>query len=250
VIRAAAIAAVAAVAMLGAARGAHADGEAPHADPFGPVVAPASTPAPVPATAAPTSPAPAMPAPPTAAKDPDPAALAAADANLESTARRSGMTFAVALGGGITFGLGVKDAVGRGGGGSFRLGRVATPNTIIQLELAVHALPHRPGKLSPTDPTPAISTNETADLLIGAQHYVNPSLWVRAGIGYGAYEGHDVPMRGQNVSLHGLATVVGGGVDLVRWRHVVLDMEIFSVAMINRQGVLSSSALLLGVAFD
>ena len=174
---------------------------------------------------------------------PDPAAVEAGDANLESVEHRRGTTLSVGLGGALTFGMGVKNAVGRGGGFDIRVGRVATRHTVITLELSVCALPHQ---LS----SGGISTNSSTSLLVGAQHWVNESLWVRAGLGYGVFLANDEPLPGASRTLRGAASVVGAGVDLVRWKSAVLDLELLSVAMVNREGVLSSSALLLGLAFD
>lgn len=178
---------------------------------------------------------------------PDPAVQDAADANLESTEDRSGLTFAGSFGGGLMLGFGIKDSVGRGGSVSLRLGHVATKRTVITFELGFTAALHKPAMQSET------KTNTNTNLLAGALHYVNPSLWLRFGGGLGVYTGRQVALStGQlgNVDLVGPAMLGGVGVDLARFKSVVLDLEIETSAMINNDGVLIASGAHVGLSFD
>src|SRR5512139_310917 len=81
----------------------------------------------------------------TAAADdkPDPAAVQAGEANLESNAPRKGLVFTFAVGGGITLGFGVNDSTGTGGAGILRLAHVATPRSLVTLEIVGSALLHQ-----------------------------------------------------------------------------------------------------------
>lgn len=178
---------------------------------------------------------------------PDPAVEDAADANLESTEDRSGLTFAGSFGGGLMLGFGIKDSVGRGGSVSLRLGHVATKRTVITFELGLTAALHKPAMQTKT------KTNTNTNLLAGALHYVNPSLWLRFGGGLGVYTGRQVALStGQlgNVDLVGPAMLGGVGVDLARFKSVVLDLEIETSAMINNDGVLMASGAHIGLSFD
>ncbi|HEY6174833.1 MAG TPA: hypothetical protein VIX73_10330 [Kofleriaceae bacterium] len=181
-----------------------------------------------------------------ASEPPDAAADEAGDANLESTANRRGMTFAAALGAGVTAGFGIEDSVGRGGALAFRIGHVATPHTVITLEFDVSGALHRP-----TKDTTAVNTNGA--LLAGAQYYVSPSLSLRLGIGGGAYTAHGILVAGSTMlkdrTTIGPAVLGGIGVDLARVKWAVFGIEATTTAMING-GVLLGSSLKLGVAFD
>jgi hypothetical protein len=130
---------------------------------------------------------------------------------------------------------------------SLRLGHVATPRTVITFELQVTAAPHRPATGS------SVKTNTDANLLTGAQYYVNRSLWLRLAGGIGSYQGRQVALSGGrvgDVTLTGPAVLVGGGVDLLRFKWAVVGVETGTSAMINRDGVLVVSAASLGVQFD
>jgi hypothetical protein len=180
----------------------------------------------------------------------DPAALEAGDANLESTADRTGITFAASLGGGLLIGFGIKDSVGRGGSASLRLGHVATRRTVITLELDITAALHRPTSATMTS---SIQTNTNTDLLLGAQYYVHPSLWLHVAVGVGGYQGRQVVVSGierGDVTLIGPAVLFGVGIDLARFKWAVLGFEIATTAMVNSDGVLVGTSGGLGLAFD
>ena len=190
------------------------------------------------------------PAPPPAAapasEPPDSAAEEAGDATLDSTANRTGMTFAVALGGSLVAGFGIEDSVGRGGAVSLRLGRVATPRTVITFELDGSAVLHKQAMGTPTE------TNSNIDVLAGAQYYVGPSLWLRAGAGIGVYEARgvllDTGKPGDRTTV-GPAALGALGIDVARFKWAVLDIEVGTSVMIN-SGLLFGSSLKLGLAFD
>jgi hypothetical protein len=178
---------------------------------------------------------------------PDPAVAQAADANLESTADRQGFIVAAAVGGGLILGFGIDDSIGRGGAVDLRIGHVATPRTVLTLEAAFTAALHRPSTSSST------ATNTSANLLAGAQYYVNPSLWLRVAGGVGIYQAHQVAMamgKLGDLELVGPALLGGIGVEALRFRWGVFGVEVATSAMANRDGVLVASDLLLGVAFD
>jgi len=178
---------------------------------------------------------------------PDAAVQEAADANLESIEARRGLTFDAALGGGLMFGFGIKDSVGRGGSLSLRLGHVATRRTVITFELHVTLALHKPAEASPT------AANSNVNLLAGARHYVNPSLWVRGAAGLGVYQARDVAVMGGmlgDVTLIGPALLGGVGLDVARFKWTVLTLELATSAMANRDGVLVASGINAGLSFD
>lgn len=181
-------------------------------------------------------------------KDPDPAAERAGDANLESKEHRTGLTFAGSLGGSITLGFGINDSVGRGGAVSLRLGRVATPQTVITFELAFDAVLHQPAGMNKS-----LATNTNTDILAGAQYYVNPSFWIRGGGGLGIYQARDVTLStGAQGSLQliGPAALAGFGIDFVRVKWAVFGFEGKVSAMASNQGVLMALALGLSASLD
>ncbi len=178
--------------------------------------------------------------------DPDPAASRAAEANLESTASRTGVTFGVAIGPSFTLGA---DPVGTGTGGalSLRVGHVATPSTVILFELEGAAQLHKKGM------TGALIANNSTNALAGAQVWVGPSLWVRGMGGVGMFHGNDIPIGNDpsaNIRLIGPAGAFGAGIDLARWKGLVLGLELYSINMINRKGLLSANSISMNLAFN
>jgi hypothetical protein len=178
---------------------------------------------------------------------PDPAVEDASEANLESTANRQGLTFTGALGGGLIVGFGIKDSVGRGGSLSLRLGHVATRRTVLTFELGVTASLHKAATTSDTKP------NTNTNIAAGAQHYLNPSLWLRLAGGVGAYQRRDVMLPGGvigNRSLVGPVVVGGFGVDVLRFKATVVGFEIATSMMASGDGVLMASGLDVALSFD
>jgi hypothetical protein len=171
---------------------------------------------------------------------PDPQAEAAAsEANLESITPRAGMTMSFAVGGALFLGGG--GGVGRGGLITARLGHVMTPSTVLQLELVGGSMLHTIATDS------KIYRNDDVNFTVGAQYYTSPSLWFRGGGGFGVYTRNDGPNMTQ--TLPGLAGVFGIGVDLIRRHYFVLGLETYSVGLINRSGLLVSSALGIGISY-
>lgn len=171
----------------------------------------------------------------------------ASDANLESTADRRGMTFDVAVGGGLIIGFGIKDSVGRGGSVALSLGHVATRRTVINFNLDVIAALHKLGAMDP------VSTNFDIALTAGAKHWLNTSLWVRGAAGLGGYNAHSVALDSGGVgdlSLLGPVLIAGIGIDLARLKWTVVTLDASLSTMINSDGVLAAGALRVGLSFD
>lgn len=186
------------------------------------------------------------PGAPAAAPAPDPAAVEAGDANLESRAPRQGIVATLGLGGALSVGLGMDNATGQGGALTLRLAHVANARTMIAVEVHGSALffnvsgePYR---------------THAASVLLAAQRYLNPALWLRAGIGFGRYAGEELRVDDfilrERVRYAGPAGSVGAGVDVARLKRLRASLEFCTTAMINRDGVLSSSGFLLGLSID
>lgn len=190
---------------------------------------PASAPPPPPAQA------PAAPAPP----PDDVATEAASEANLESIAPRKGMTFSVALGGGLTMG----DGVGRGPAASFRIGHVATSTTVLTFELTGGSLLHQ--EMGET----TLHHNDFVSLLAGALHYVNRSLWIRGGGGLAVYT-TDNKTAEKQPAHPGVNGLFGVGVDLARWHYLVLGLETYGqMAVVSTKGLMFNSGFCLGLTY-
>ena len=169
----------------------------------------------------------------------DRAEEAAGEANLESNAARSGITFSVSAGAGITMG----DGAGRGPAASFRLGHVATSTTVLTIELTGGSLLHQRVGSS------ALLHNDLFGLMAGGLHYVSGSLWLRASGGVVAYtiDPGDATVGTAHAGVGGLG---GIGVDLARWHYLVLGLETFGqLAMVSTRGVMFNSGLCLGLTY-
>jgi hypothetical protein len=179
----------------------------------------------------------------TAHADPDPATEeSAGEANLESNAPRQGMTFAVAIGAGITMG----DGVGRGPALSFRIGHVATPSSILTLEITGGSLLHEETSTMGNGP---ILHNDFLGLMAGGQHYVSGSFWARGATGLATYT-IDAGGTNGNKAHFGWTSVLGLGLDLARWHYLVVDLETFGqLAIVGTRGVMLNTGLCLGVAY-
>jgi hypothetical protein len=174
-------------------------------------------------------------------------AIEAGDANLEPTRARSGVVLTAAIGGGLMVGFGIEDSVGRGGSASFRIGHVATSRIVLDVELDLVASLHRQAVTSDA------ATNSDTNLLVGAQYYANPSLWLRFAGGVGVYSARDVVLGtgapGER-TLVGPAALAALGIELARYKWAVLGIEASVLAMVNHEGVLVANGLDLSVAFD
>jgi hypothetical protein len=173
--------------------------------------------------------------------------LDASDANLEAQPGRSGTVFSLAFGGGLMVGFGIPDSVGRGGAASFRLGRVASQRLVVDVELDVIAALHRQATNSDA------ATNSDSNVLVGAQYYVNPSLWLRFAGGVGVYQARQVVLGNGTPgerTLIGPAALAALGIELARYKWAVLGVEVSTSATVNPEGVLVANGLDLNLAFD
>ena len=185
---------------------------------------------------------------PPAAREPppDPAVIEAGDANLESTALRKGVIFTLALGGALSVGVGMENATGRGGAVTLRLAHVASSRAVVATEIVGSELFFSvSGSLYRTNAT---------NFLIAGQYYINPALWIRGAAGIGRYAGGELRMGDaifrERVRLVGPAGSAGAGIDIVRFKRFRASLEFCSTAMLNREGVLSSNAFLVGLSID
>jgi len=177
--------------------------------------------------------------------EPDPAATyAGEEANLESTERRRGFVGGGSVGGSFTTGA----TTGTGGAIALRLGQVATPRTVILVELAGAT------QFKRIDETSGLIADNVSSLLAGAQHWLGPSLWVRLTGGVGVYRCNQCDLDDDGLrETFTRAGIAGGfaiGLDVVRWRGLVLGFEASSINQLNRVGLLSTNALSLGLSFD
>lgn len=180
-------------------------------------------------------PAPQDPAPKPSAPDPR-AEQSAQEANLEPNGSREGTTFSATVGPGLIVATGKSDRVPTL---SLRLGHVATPATIVMLEVAGGTFVHALGSTTYFD-----SFGVT---LVGAQHYLTPSVWIRGAAGLGVQTVENA-MVGRTAKS-GPASDFGVGLDLVRRHYFVLGLELYSLFGINRDGLVMTSAFGLGLSY-
>jgi len=170
---------------------------------------------------------------------PDPNAQSSAEeANLESNAPRQGVTFSAALGGGLL--------VAKGSDGtmpilSLRLGHVMTPDSVLTLELTGGTILHKPAGMSTT------LLDSTGSVLAGALFYTHPSVWIRGAGGLNVHT-IDNGALGKSV-VPGVAGAFGAGVDLVRRHFVVLGLEVLGIGAIDRNGLLLTGGLSVGLSY-
>ncbi|MBL9019459.1 MAG: hypothetical protein JNL83_35045 [Myxococcales bacterium] len=175
--------------------------------------------------------------------EPDPAAERAGFANLASIEHRKGFTFGAALGPSVTIGGGT----GTGGDLALRLGHVATPSTVFTFTLGGSAQFHRSADMK------SLIANNLTYALAGAQYWAVPSLWLGIGAGAGTYHCNEcLTDEGTRVSTKraGPSGGASAGVDLVRFKGVVLGLEIYSIGVITREGFIMTSGMSLGLSFD
>lgn len=177
--------------------------------------------------------------------DPEPAADRAANANLESIEHRRGLVFSAALGPSLTF----HGNTGTGGTFSLKVGHVATPRAVFTFLIGGGAQPHRVG----TDGD--LVANNVTYALAGAQYWATGSVWLSLGVGGGTFHCNQcidqTTMIPTDTKHAGLASGAGAGVDLVRFKGMVLGLEIFSVLVLPKgDRVVLSGGSALSLAFD
>ncbi len=145
----------------------------------------------------------------------------------------------------MLLGFGIDGSSGRGGSLDLRLGRVATPHTVITFELT--------GTIALHGTAAVTYTNRDTNLLVGAQHYVNESLWLRFAGGIGVFEGKQVRLSSTgmlgDVQQTGPAVLGGVGLDVARFKWAVFGFEVGTSVMVG-SGVLVASDLRLCMQID
>jgi hypothetical protein len=194
-------------------------------------------------------PSPAKPAAaPQTDKPPNPDEIAdveSQEANLESQEHRKGLTFAVALGGGMTLG----DGVGRGGAISIRLGHVATRKTVITFELAGGSAFHRARGSGPDAKEGPLLQDSNFGLFAGAQRYKDAA-WIRAAGGITFLVRNAMKDgSGGEAPITGVGGLIGGGYDFARLRYLTIGFEGFGMASASSDGLRAQVLLGLGLAF-
>ena len=159
------------------------------------------------------------------------------EANLESTGPRQGVTISFSIGPGLLISKGLSDTVTAA---TLRFGHVATPNTIVTLEIVGGTFAHTiAGKT-------LFDSNGAA--LVGGLYYVNPSVWIRGAGGLDLHKVDNGTTAGKK-TLPGLGAAVGVGVDLIRRHYFVLGLEAFVLGGINSDGLATTSAFCLGFSY-
>ena len=178
---------------------------------------------------------------------PDPRAVQAGEeANLVSDAPRSGVTFSFSVGDALVLGGNGSNmgdiGVGNGPALSLRVGHVATRDTVITFELTGSSRFHS------TNVTGApVYHDEDVNLLAGALVYVTPSVWLRAAGGLSVITFDD---SSGDKPRAGVGGVGGIGIDLVRWRKLVLGLEGWGLSSIVAvRGYVFDTGLALGLTY-
>jgi len=113
---------------------------------------------------------------------------------------------------------------------------------VITAELAGVVLLH---EVATTSGMTTQERNEDTNLFVGAQYFATRAFWVRIGAGSGctraATWASATALAGTSSSPDP-ASVVGVGLDVVQWRGWSFGMETMSIGMLNRKGLLSTSA--------
>jgi hypothetical protein len=185
----------------------------------------------------------------TAYADPQPLPVVerAGDANLEPVGPHTGVSLTASLLATSIISADSSGDVGRGPGLSLRVGRAATPDTLITLEITGGSMLHEHGS--------TLFTNNAADFLLGAQHYAKPTLWLRASAGIGSYIRRGIfigkaDMPAPDQSLVGAAALVGVGLDLMRRHKWALGLEGFTSLLVERNGITTASGIGLNVSYQ
>jgi hypothetical protein len=181
------------------------------------------------------------PEPPPPPSPPDPIVEDARNSNLESTSRHQGFSLTLAGGGGFTVGFGIDNSVGRGPSGSLRFAHMAGERFAFTAELATVTLLHQ---AAGTSDNGEILQDQDTNLLVGLQFHANRTLWVRIAGGIGDYR----PAKGGN--LAGPSGLFGGGLDVYRFRRAAIGLEMMSIGLITRDGLLTSTAFMLALNIE
>jgi len=185
---------------------------------------------------------PIAPPPPPPPSRPDPVVSASSMHGVESASRHRGFNFTLALGGGLTVGVGIDGSIGRGPSGSARFAHMAGERWAFTAELANITLLRKAGMDA------EIRTDQGNNLLFGLQLHVNRVLWLRAGGGIGGFKIDDGSATGK--LLAGPAGVAGGGFDVIRFKRVALGIEMMALGMVNRDGLLTTTAFMLDLSIE
>ena len=183
------------------------------------------------------------PAPPPPPSPPDPIVQQSGMHGVESTARHQGYHVTLAVGGGLSVGIGLDNSIGRGPSASLRLGRMAGERLAFTVELANITLLRKAGSDGPT------RTDLGNNFLIGTQLYVNRTLWLRLGVGVGSFIVDNGSMMDKPI-FSGPSGVAGGGLDLIRFRRAAIGFEVMSLGMIVNHGLLTNTAFMLDVSIE
>lgn len=170
---------------------------------------------------------------------PDPLAQGkAGEANLESQAPREGTVFAGSLGGGVMVSSGSVHEIPVL---DLRLGQVMTPDTVLTFEITGGTYQHKAATQGAT------LIDGTGTVLVGAQDYVGPSLWIR---GAGGLNIHTVQDAMTTTATTRLAGAFGAGVDLVRRHFLVLGLEVLGIGAIDaHDGLLVTGNFSVGLSY-
>ena len=161
------------------------------------------------------------------------AVRAGEESNLDPVGGMRGFTFAISLAAALQLGFGFDEegaqATGTGGGFSFRIGRVADEDTIILVDLA--------GTVYAYERAGDTKINQSTLLTIGAQTYVAPSLWLRAGAGVTSFINRRKEFSGdRRVDAWGGGIVAGAGLELIKRHSVAFGLELLTCAAFYRGG--------------
>jgi hypothetical protein len=192
----------------------------------------------------------AMPATAFAEDKPDRSVRDSGDANLESDDRHQNKNVTLGLGGGMSVGMGIDDANGQGGSISLRLAQMATRRMAFTIEATSVILRHR---VETTTGMSEVNENVDSNVMLGAQFYINRSLWLRTSAGIGVFVAKGIAGDGgvkRDVTLKGPAGLIGAGLDLIRLRRVSFGIEMMTIGMVNREGLLSTGGFLVNLCVE
>lgn len=159
---------------------------------------------------------------------------AAREANLEPESVREGFAIGIALGPSVQLAYGLGSATGGGGGFDLRLGTVASERLIWLVELAATAFPHNG------------TANQSTVATFGAQLYVQPAFWLRAGGGFASFVRRDTDAAGRYGGLGGLGAA---GFDVARRGGLALSAEGAATVGLYRAGTVIGISLQLGLSW-